>query len=247
MVHFAEILKLTRADVAGDQYRTDPSTDFHQLMADLTGLDRKSAKDANFANAYGAGVKKFAMMTNRTQDEAEHIQQLVNERAPFVRELSQAAEGAAARRGYIKLIDGARLHYPAWEPRYRVWAEEQQYVVSGGKRGVSPCSLEEAEARVKDPGHPWRGGLRRAFTHRAGNALIQGSAARQTKLAMVACWRAGIVPLLQVHDELNASVATAAAGEQLATLMRCAVPLTVPMQVDAQFGVSWGDAKHGWE
>ena len=41
------------------------------------------------------------------------------------------------------------------------------------------------------------------------NALIQGSAARHTKLWMRACWREGIVPLLQMHDALDCSVAIA--------------------------------------
>ena len=44
------------------------------------------------------------------------------------------------------------------------------------------------------------------------NALIQGSAARHTKLWMRACWREGIVPLLQMHDALACSVASPRAG-----------------------------------
>ena len=33
--------------------------------------------------------------------------------------------------------------------------------------------------------------------------MIQGSAARHTKLWMRACWREGIVPMLQMHDALD--------------------------------------------
>ena len=64
---------------------------------------------------------------------------------------------------------------------------------------------------------------------------------------MVKCWREGIVPLLQVHDELNISCADAASGHRMAELMATAVKLTVPAMVEAEFGVSWGDAKHSWE
>jgi Protein of unknown function (DUF1403)/DNA polymerase family A len=87
----------------------------------------------------------------------------------------------------------------------------------------------------------------RAETHKAMNALIQGSAARHTKLWMRACWREGIVPLLQMHDALDCSVASPELAERVAQLGREAVTLEVPLQVDLKFGRSWGDAKHTWE
>src|SRR6185436_9299254 len=89
--------------------------------------------------------------------------------------------------------------------------------------------------------------IRRAETHKAMSALIQGSAARHTKLWMRACWREGIVPLLQMHDALECSVATREQGELVARLGCEAVRLEVPMRVDLKFGKSWGDAKHEWE
>ena len=48
--------------------------------------------------------------------------------------------------------------------------------------------------------------IRRAFTYKALNRLIQGSAADQTKQAMINCYKAGFKPLLQIHDELCFSV-----------------------------------------
>ena len=114
-------------------------------------------------------------------------------------------------------------------------------------KGTGPCSREEAERRITDPAHPWyRRGIRRADTHKAMNALIQGSAARHTKLWMRACWREGIVPLLQMHDALDCSVSSPEQAERVAQFGREAVTLEVPMQVDLKFGRSWGDAKHTW-
>jgi hypothetical protein len=113
---------------------------------------------------------------------------------------------------------------------------------------MGPCSREEAERRVRDPNHAWhRRWIRRAETHKAMNALVQGSAARHTKRWMRACWREGIVPLLQMHDALDCSVASPELAERVAQLGREAVTLEVPMQVDLKFGRSWGDAKHTWE
>ena len=71
-------------------------------------------------------------------------------------------------------------------------------------KGAGPCGIEEAQRRIADPEHPWFG--RRpslAKTYTALNAMIQGSAARHTKLWMRACYREGIVPLLQMHDALD--------------------------------------------
>ena len=82
---------------------------------------------------------------------------------------------------------------------------------------------------------------------KALNALIQGSAARHTKLWMRACWREGVVPLLQMHDALECSVATREQAELVARLCVEAVELRVPMRCDLKFGRNWGDAKHTWE
>ena len=263
IVHFAEVLGLAKAKEAGDRYRGDPDTDFHDMVCEMTNprvdfsrMDKKSpefkklrkpAKDANFGKAFGAGVSKFAEMINLPLKEAQDIYDNYDKELPFVKALAEAAEGAAQRRGYVRLIDGARLHYGQWEPPYRNWVKEQEYLAQNPKgRGVAPCSREEGLERINDKEHPWRGTLRRAFTRKAGNGLIQGSAARQTKMAMVQCWREGIVPLLQVHDELDASVGTEKEGLRLAEIMSTCVKLTVPINVKAEFGRNWGDAKHRW-
>ena len=130
------------------------------------------------------------------------------------------------------------------EARRPSWLIARQW-----QKGAGPCSFEEARARLRDPNHPWhkRGPLYRADIHTALNALIQGSAARHTKLWMRAVWREGIVPLLQMHDALECSVSSREQAELVARLGEEAVQLDVPMRVDLKFGRSWGDAKHKWE
>ena len=86
----------------------------------------------------------------------------------------------------------------------------------------------------------------RTFEYKLLNYLIQGSAARQTKIAMRNMWREGITPLIQMHDEVGASVASEATVLRIAELMRDAVPTVVPMVVDSEVGPSWGDAKYSW-
>jgi DNA polymerase-1 len=237
IVHYAVAQNLRKAKEAAECYRTDPETDFHGLVSDWTGIDRQSAKNTNFAKAFGAGVRKFAAMIGKPESEAHAIYAKYDRELPFVQQLAVRCQSAAAKQGYLELYDGARRHWDAWEAPEIAWT-----------KGMGPCSREEAERRVRDPNHAWyRRWIRRAGTYKAMNALIQGSAARHTKLWMRACWREGIVPLLQMHDALACSVASPELAERVAQLGREAVTLEVPVQVDLKFGMSWGDAKYSWE
>jgi DNA polymerase I-like protein with 3'-5' exonuclease and polymerase domains len=233
IVHYAELIKATKASEAGDAYRSDPKTDFHTLVAELTGLPRKRAKDCNFAIAFSAGKQQLANMSGMTLEEATRVLDQYNSQMPFIKELSAACSQKVERDGFIRLIDGALCHFPFWE------------CAEFGVRGV-PVSREEAIANTKKPGHAWYGKrLRRAYTHKSLNRLIQGSAARQTKKAMLDCYRAGILPLISVHDELGFSVKTRAEAEQASQIMRDAIPLTIPVLTDLEYGVSWGDSMKG--
>ena len=236
IVHYAEQLQLPRAKEAGDRYRENPDTDFHALVSEWTGIVRQQAKNTNFAKAFGAGVRKFAAMIGKSESEAQEIYSRYDCELPFVSALARYCEQQAKRFGHIELYDGARRHWNAWVAR-----------ADWGK-GAGPCSREEAERRLADPDHPWyrRGPLYRADTHKALNALIQGSAARHTKLWMRACWREGIVPLLQMHDSLDCSVSSPEQAERVAQLAGEVVSLTVPIRVDLGFGHNWADAKHTW-
>jgi DNA polymerase I-like protein with 3'-5' exonuclease and polymerase domains len=237
VVHYACRHNLRRAAEAMALYRDNSDTDFHAFAATITKLDRSPAKAVNFAKIYGAGVKKFAQMIGKPLAEAQRIYQQYDRELPFLRQLSGIYTRRARSQGYITLYDGARRHFDRFAP--------------GGKweKGAGPCELEAAQERLKDPDHPWyrRGPLNRAETHTALNALIQGSAARHTKLWMRACWREGITPLLQMHDCLDCSVSSREQAELVARLGCEAVQLDVPMRVDLKFGRSWGDAVHTWD
>jgi DNA polymerase I-like protein with 3'-5' exonuclease and polymerase domains len=237
LVHCAVAQDLRKAKEAAERYLNDPDTDFHRLVAELTGLERELAKAVNFAKIYGAGIEKFAAMIGKREAEARTIYARYDREFPFVHQLAKRCEYIAARQGYLELYDGARRHWDSWEAPAVAWT-----------KGMGPCSREEAERRVADPNHPWyRRRLRRADTYTALNALIQGSAARQTKLWMRAVWHEGIVPLLQMHDALECSVSSREQAELVARLGEEAVQLAAPMRVDLKFGRSWGSAKHRWE
>jgi DNA polymerase I-like protein with 3'-5' exonuclease and polymerase domains len=227
IVHYAALRKLPRAENAAQMYRDNPDTDFHQLVVDWTGLDRTSAKNTNFAKAYRAGVPKFADMIGRTEDEAREIYSRYDRELPFVSALMEDCDRLAKNRGYLRLLDGARRHFDLWSP---------------ARKGYGLSAKPKAMAEEEWPGER----LVRAGTYKAGNSLIQAGAARMTKLCMRACWREGLVPLIQMHDELCYSCGSQEEALRVEELMRDTVRLTVPVKVDAEFGPNWGDAKHPW-
>jgi DNA polymerase I-like protein with 3'-5' exonuclease and polymerase domains len=227
IVHFAHLLGCRKADEAVDLYISDPSTDFHILVSEWTGLERKPAKDTNFAKAFGAGIPKFALMIGKSPSEAKDIYEQYDRELPFVKELAKKCQVVAEKRGYIRLLDGARSHFDMWEPTWR----EDGEAYSGPRPLAQARELWGQQRRLK-----------RAFGHKAMNRLIQGSAARQTKMAMRDCWRAGHVPLIQMHDELGFSIPSLSVAQEVQGLMRNTVKLSVPMKVDCELGCNWGEA-----
>ena len=216
---------------------TTPTPTFTTWLPNGPGSTRKSAKTVNFAKAFGAGVRKFAEMIGKPETEARAIYERYDRELPFVKQLSKRCQSAAARQGYLELYDGARRHWDTWEAPEIAWSKGTGRARTKRRSAASPTPII--------PGTAARS--RRAETYKAMNALIQGSAARHTKLWMRACWREGIVPLLQMHDELDCSVSSPEQAELVAQLGREAVKLEVPMRIELKFGRSWGDAKHTWE
>ena len=71
--------------------------------------------------------------------------------------------------------------------------------------------------------------------------MIQGAAADQTKKAMVDVHKElGIIPLIQVHDELDCSVKDENQGKQIKEIMEICIELEVPSKVDTEISESWG-------
>ena len=92
----------------------------------------------------------------------------------------------------------------------------------------------EEELREHGPG------IRRAYTYKALNKLIQGSAADMTKKAMIELYKEKIIPHIQVHDELDISVKDDKEAKKIVEIMESSVELEVPNKVDYESGEDWG-------
>lgn len=244
-VHFAAKAHCRGADEAVARYLENPRLDYHAMVAEMVGRPRPIAKILNLAMTYGKGKNSLAEELGVSVEEAEEILRDYHERLPFIKSLEDECRRRAASRGYIRLIDGARMHYNDWEAGWLDYDVRRDAIQRGLPLG--PCSREEAIRRQADPDHPWsRSKLRRADTRKALNNLVQGSAARQTKRAMLALWREGVLPLIQMHDEVGISAATQQQVIRAEQIMIETTPLLVPVVVDAEIGRSWGTAKHSW-
>ena len=198
------------------------SVDFHQTVADMANISRSQAKTINLGLFYGMGKAKLqAELGLNTKQEAEDLFDQYHDKVPFVRELMNRTSSFAQTSGSIGTLLGRKCRFDKWEP------------ATFGMH--TPMTLEEAERTYG------RGRIRRAFTYKALNKLIQGSAADMTKKAMLDLYREGIIPHIQIHDELDLSVESPERAKKIIEIMENAVTLKVPNKVDYQSGETWGD------
>jgi DNA polymerase I-like protein with 3'-5' exonuclease and polymerase domains len=187
----------------------------------MANIPRKQAKTINLGLSYGMGKEKLIRELGLDDMEAENLFQKYHAKVPFIRALQDQCARVAIDRGYIKTFAGRHCRFNLWEDRYK---------------RTTPLPFEEAKQRYGDS-------LKRSYTYKALNRLIQGSAADMTKLAMLGLWDEGIVPHLQVHDEVDVSVKDTLQAKKVVEIMENCVKLTVPLLVDTELGPSWGETK----
>ena len=199
------------------------NADFHQMVANMAGVTRKEAKTVNLGIMYGMGRKKLGTTLDISEEEAKRLLEEYHLKVPFVKGMADLAANTAAEHGIVRTWLGRKCHFNMWEPR--------SYEFNRA------LPLEEA---AKEYGG--KGMIRRAFTYKALNRLIQGSSADQTKKAMVECYKEGLLPLLTVHDELCFSVNSREQADRIVEIMKtCVHGLAVPFDVDAEIGENWGE------
>ena len=200
----------------------DDSVDFHQTVADMANISRSQAKTINLGLFYGMGKAKLqAELGLNTKQEAENLFNQYHDNVPFVRELMNRTSSFAQTSGSIGTLLGRKCRFDKWEP------------ATFGMH--TPMTLEEAERTYG------RGRIKRAFTYKALNKLIQGSAADMTKKAMLDLYQEGIIPHIQIHDELDLSIESQEQAKKIIEIMENAVKLTIPNKVDYESGKTWGE------
>ena len=224
LVHYATLLGLPGAEKMAQAYRDNPDTDFHQMVADMAGIKRKAAKTIGLGLMYGMGKAKLAHSLDLPLDEASELIATFHSTVPFLKGTVDAVMKRIehpSSGGSIRTLLGRKCRFPLWEP------------VEWGVNKALPREQAAMEYGSR---------IKRAGTYKGLNKLIQGSAADQTKAAMVALHKAGFTLMLQVHDEVALSVRNIDEARAAADIMAKAVTLEVPSRVDVETGLNWGDA-----
>ena len=220
VVHYASLYKLPSVYNVVDAYHNNKDSDFHQTVADMAKIPRTQAKTINLGLFYGMGKAKLQAELGVTKEKAAELFNTYHGRVPFVKQLMERASNRAQDRGQIRTLLGRLCRFHLWEPN---------------QFGMHKALPHEDALREHGPG------IKRAYTYKALNKLIQGSAADMTKKAMLELYKEGIIPHIQIHDELDLSIKDDKQANKVIEIMENAVTLEVPNKVDYEHGDTWGD------
>ena len=221
VVHYATLQNLYGVGEVLDAYKTG-NADFHTIVADMAEIPRYQAKTINLGLFYGMGKNKLQAELGVSKEKAEELFRQYHGKVPFVKQLMDAVMRRSQDSGKIRTLLGRLCRFHLWEPNYF---------------GIHKALPHEEALKEHGPG------IKRAFTYKALNKLIQGSAADMTKKAMLELYKTGIIPHIQVHDELDISVKDDKEAKRIVEIMESAVELEVPNKVDYESGKNWGNIK----
>ena len=220
VVHYAALHNFPSVYDVVDSYKDDVNTDFHKTVAEMANIPRSQAKTINLGLFYGMGKAKLQAELGVSKEKAAELFEQYHAKVPFVKQLMSSASNRAQERGQIRTLLGRLCRFPLWEPNMF---------------GMHKALPHEDALREHGPG------IKRAYTYKSLNKLIQGSAADMTKKAMLELYKEGIVAHIQIHDELDLSVESEKHANKVIEIMENAVSLEVPNKVDYESGKNWGD------
>ena len=186
----------------------------------MAEIPRIQAKTINLGLFYGMGKGKLQAELGVTKEKAAELFNTYHSRVPFVKQLMDKASNAAQERGQIRTLLGRFVRFHLWEPN---------------SFGMHKALPHEEALREHGPG------IKRAYTYKSLNKLIQGSAADMTKKSMLELYKEGIVAHIQIHDELDLSIEDDKQAKRIVRLWKMLLHLEVPNKVDYEFGKNWGD------
>jgi DNA polymerase I-like protein with 3'-5' exonuclease and polymerase domains len=169
------------------------------------------------------GRKRLIKKLGVSKEEGERLWESYFNVMTFIKELQQVCTRKANGSGFIKTLSGRRRRFNSWEPR---WSDDEEYI---------PMSYSSAHKK-------WGDNIKRAWTYKALNAAIQGSAADMMKKSMIALYEEeGYVPYFSVHDEINGPIEDEKTMERFKKIMQDCFPLCVPNEVNCSIVNNWGE------
>ena len=250
VVHYALKLGLPGTDSLEEEFNKEDA-DFHQIVADMAKIPRTTAKTINLGLFYGMGKLKLEKELNLSKKEANLLFNTYHKKVPFVKLLSQTLITFAEEHKLLYTLGDRFCRFNKWETRDRKWNDDIKrfepvpiLTEEEAKTAFKAELLEKYNGKVVDNYmKDFKYNYKPAFTYKALNRLIQGSAADMTKKAMVQLYERGILPQIQIHDELCLSVKGDKEKETIKNVMEKSLPLLIKNKVNCLTGSSWGDCK----
>jgi DNA polymerase I-like protein with 3'-5' exonuclease and polymerase domains len=250
VVHYAIKLGLPGTETLQEEFDKDDA-DFHQIVAEMANISRKQAKTINLGLFYGMGKIKLQKELGLDQSKARALFNEYHSRVPFVRDLSQQLIQFAKENRLLFTLHDRFCRFDKWETTNKEWNPETNrfnevplYTEAQAREAFKGEMLDKFKENKIDPNYMdyFNRYYTPAFTYKALNRLIQGSAADMTKKAMVDLYEKGIIPHIQIHDELCFST-TDHESEMIRETMEQTIPLEVKNKVDYESGPNWGTIK----
>lgn len=215
LAHISGDETLCKAFLNGDDpHATTASLVFDTPLHEVTGEQRRNAKAINFGIIYGLTPFGLAKDLNVSEKEASHYIDRYMASHPKIASFLERVSDEGLKNGYVETISGRKISLDL-------------------KQNMTRTEINSAKRRAR-------------------NYPMQGSASDIVKKAMINLDQelSHSVPqadiLIQVHDELIVECPKEMAPTvevKMKKIMEEAVPLSVPLEVDSDIGISW-EASH---
>ena len=251
VVHYALKLELPGTDKLEEEFNKE-NADFHQIVADMANISITQAKTINLGLFYGMGKLKLQRELGLDSNRAKELFNEYHNKVPFVRRLSQELIKFAKENKLLFTLYDRFCRFNKWETTNKEWNPETNrftevplYTEHEAKEAYKAEMLEKYKENKIDPNYMdyFERYYTPAFTYKALNRLIQGSAADMTKKAMVDLYEKGIIPHIQIHDELCISVDSQYMINVIQNVMETTIPLEISNKVNCKKGENWGTIK----
>ena len=248
VVHYALKLGMPGTNMLQEEFNKKDA-DFHQIVADMAKISRPMAKTINLGLFYGMGKIKLASELSLSRPEANELFAKYHAKVPFVKQLSLTLIEFAEKFKLLFTLEDRFCRFNKWETRDRAWNNKINKYDPVDILDEEVAKKYYTDDRLKkgyvaDPSYQYfEDFYKPAFTYKALNRLIQGSAADMTKKAMVNLYEQGILPQIQIHDELCLSVKDDKQAEGIKKTMETALPLLINNKVSYKKGKNWGSVK----
>ena len=254
VVHYAIKLGEPGTDSLEEEFNKK-NADFHQIVADMANISRSQAKTINLGLFYGMGKMKLQKELGLDKEKAKELFADYHKKVPFVKLLSQDLIQFAQENKLLFTLYDRFCRFDRYEETNRKWNPKL------GKFDEVPLltrkeALKEFERKFRKADKKCQGRdltekeweyfsnyYVPAFTYKALNRLIQGSAAEMTKKAMVDLYEKGILPHIQIHDELCISIDSDDKANTIKKIMEKSITLQIKNKVNYKKGLNWGSIK----